>query len=122
MLVPATAEIEMQSQSHLFDHFQMEQPIDLALVPGLCALVKLIPSVDVSSLQGCQVVLQCVFAEIVFPYRSDDILAFRVDVRTVISLFAGRYEFAGWAWLPGPVIAAGSCHLGVCEASRDWYE
>jgi hypothetical protein len=93
MLVPATGEM----QSHLLDLFQMEQPIDLALVPGLCALVKLVPSVDVSSLQGRQVVPQCIFAEIVFPYRPDGVLAFRVDVRTVIALFAGRYEFAGRA-------------------------
>jgi hypothetical protein len=56
-------------------------------------------------------VLQCVFAEIVFPYRPDGILAFRVDVRTVASLFAGRYELAGWASPPSPIGGAGSCHL-----------
>ena len=86
--------------AYLFDPFQMKQSIDLALVPNFCALVEVVPFIDVASPQRCQVVFQCILGGIVSPYRSDGGLALRVDVRTVVSLFTRRLEFEGWVRRP----------------------
>ena len=81
--------------AHLIHLLQMQQPVNLGLVPSLCSLIELISAVDFAPFQGREVVPQRLLCEVIFPdWPFNLVPVYEVMVRIVTPL-AWRNEFAG---------------------------